>query len=106
MHWPAAWLSGKLAALIYALILAALGAGIVARARGISIGLVIQGHDKTGADDAGLGAFVQARLYSLGSQEPKGILVTQQTDTSTLPSKGILVTQQKDQARWLLGPWA
>ena len=66
--------------------LAALGAGIVARTRGIRIGLLIQGHDKTGADDAGLGAFVRARLYSLGSQEPMGLLVTQQTDTSTLPS--------------------
>jgi len=85
-HWPSAWLGGKLAAVIYALVLAALGAGIVARTRGIGMGLLIQGHDKTGADDAGLGAFVRARLYSLGSQQPKGILVTQQTDTSTLPS--------------------
>jgi len=86
LHWPAAWLTGKSAAAIYALMLAAVGLGIVARARGIGIGLLIQGHDKTGADDAGLGAFVRARLYSLGSQEPKGILVAQQTDTSTLPS--------------------
>ena len=86
LHWPAAWLTGKSAAAIYALVLAAVGLGLVARARGIGIGLLIQGHDKTGADDAGLGAFVRARLYSLGSQEPKGILVAQQTDTSTLPS--------------------
>jgi hypothetical protein len=85
LHWPA-WLTGKSAAVVYALLLAALGIGLVARARGIGIGLLIQGHDKTGADDAGLGAFVRARLYSLGSQEPKGILVAQQTDTSTLPS--------------------
>jgi len=85
-HWPSAWLSGKLAVVIYAVLLAVLGGGIVARTRGIGIGLLIQGHDKAGADDAGLGAFVRARLYSLGSQEPKGILVTQQTDTSTLPS--------------------
>jgi hypothetical protein len=85
-HWAGAWLSGKLAAVIYALLLAALGGCLVARTRGIGIGLLIQGHDKAGADDAGLGAFVRARLYSLGSQEPKGILVTQQTDTSTLPS--------------------
>jgi hypothetical protein len=83
-HWSG--LSGKHAAVIYAVLLAMLGIWIVARARGIRIGLLIQGHDKTGADDAGLGAFVRARLYSLGSQEPKGILVTQQTDTSTLPS--------------------
>jgi len=83
-HWPG--LSGKPAAVTYAAVLAALGILIVAGARGIRIGLLIQGHDKTGADDAGLGAFVRARLYSLGSQEPKGILVTQQTDTSTLPS--------------------
>jgi hypothetical protein len=83
-HWSA--LSGKPAAVIYAAVLAALGICIVARARGIRIGLLIQGHDKTGAEDAGLGAFVRARLYSLGSQEPRGILVTQQTDTSTLPS--------------------
>ena len=86
LHWPAAWLAGKSAAAIYALALAALGLGLVARTRGIGIGLLIQGHDKTGADDAGLGAFVRARLYSLGSQEPKGIMVAQQTDTSTLPS--------------------
>jgi hypothetical protein len=85
-HWPSAWLSGKLSAAIYAVVLAALGVCIVARTRGIGIGLLVQGHDKTGADDAGLGAFVRARLYSLGSQEPKGIMVTQQTDTSTLPS--------------------
>jgi len=85
-HWPGAWLSGESAAVAYALVLAALGLGLVGRTRGIGIGLLIQGHDKTGADDAGLGAFVRARLYSLGSQEPKGILVTQQTDTSTLPS--------------------
>lgn len=83
-HWSG--LSGKHAAVICAVLLATLGIWIVARARGIRIGLLIQGHDKTGADDAGLGAFVRARLYSLGSQEPKGILVTQQTDTSTLPS--------------------
>jgi uncharacterized membrane protein YgcG len=86
LQWHAAWLTGKSAAAIYALVLAALGLGLVARTRGIGIGLLIQGHDKTGADDAGLGAFVRARLYSLGSQEPKGILVAQQTDTSTLPS--------------------
>jgi hypothetical protein len=85
-HWPGAWLSGKQAAVIYALLLAILGGCLVSRTRGIAMGLLIQGHDKTGADDAGLGAFVRARLYSLGSQEPKGILVTQQTDTSTLPS--------------------
>jgi len=83
-HWSG--LSGKPAAVIYAAVLAVFGIWIVARTRGIRIGLLIQGHDKTGADDAGLGAFVRARLYSLGSQEPKGILVTQQTDTSTLPS--------------------
>jgi hypothetical protein len=83
-HWSG--LSGKPAAVIYTVVLAVFGIWIVARTRGIRIGLLIQGHDKTGADDAGLGAFVRARLYSLGSQEPKGILVTQQTDTSTLPS--------------------
>ena len=70
LNWPAAWLSGKSAAVVYALVLAALGLGLVARARGIGIGLLIQGHDKTGADDAGLGAFDRARMYSLGSQEP------------------------------------
>jgi hypothetical protein len=86
LHWPAAWLSGKVAAAAYALLLAVLGVWVVGRTRGIGIGLLMQGHDKTGADDAGLGAFVRARLYSLGSQEPKGILVAQQTDTSTLPS--------------------
>jgi hypothetical protein len=86
MHWPAAWPSGKFAAAAYAVALAILGVWIVGRTRGIGIGLLIQGHDKSGADDAGLGAFVRARLYSLGSQEPKGILVTQQTDTSSLPS--------------------
>ena len=86
MHWPTPWLTGKHAAVTYALVLAVLGVWIVGRTRGIGMGLLIQGHDKTGADDAGLGAFIRARLYSLGSQEPKGILVTQQTDTSTLPS--------------------
>ena len=36
------------------------------------MGLLIQGHDKTGAEDAGLGAFVRARLYSLGSPGAEG----------------------------------
>jgi hypothetical protein len=96
LHWSTAWLAGDSAVLVCALVLAALGIALVAWARGIGIGLVIQGHDKTGAGDAGLGAFVRVRLYLLGSQEPKGILFTQQTDISTLPSKGSVVTQQKD----------
>jgi hypothetical protein len=85
-HWPSAALSGKLSAAAYALVLAALGICIVGRTRGIGIGLLIHGHDKTGADDAGLGAFVRARLYMLGSREPSGIEVSEQTDISTLPS--------------------
>src|SRR5205085_2286916 len=52
LHWPTGWLTGKHAAVTYALVLAALGVWIVGRARGIGIGLLIQGHDKTGADDA------------------------------------------------------
>ena len=86
VHWYFAWLSRKPSSVVYAPLLAAGGIYIVAVTRGIGMGLLIQGHDKKGADDAGLGAFVRARLYSLGSQEPRGILVTQQTDTSTLPS--------------------
>ena len=73
----------------YALLLAVLGVVIVGRARGIGMGLVIHGHDKTGADDAGLGASVRARLYTLASHGPTGIQVTEQTDVSTLPQDAL-----------------
>lgn len=79
------WLDGHPAQAIFALVLAVLGILIVGRARGIGIGLFIQGSDKTGADDAGLGAFVRARLYMLGGSGPSGIEFTQHTDVSTLP---------------------
>lgn len=79
------WLGGHVARAISALVLAVLGVLIVGRARGVGIGLLIQGADKTGADDAGLGAFVRARLYTLGGSGPTGIQFTQQTDVSTLP---------------------
>ena len=71
----------------YAPLLAVLGVVIVGRARGIGMGLVLQGYDKTGGDDAGLGASVRARLYTLASHGPAGIQVTQQTDVSTLPQE-------------------
>lgn len=74
---------------IYAPILAVTGIMIAGRARGIGIGMLIKGHDKSGSDDAGLGAFVQARLYSLGSGRPSGFLITQQTDVTTLPSDAL-----------------
>jgi hypothetical protein len=53
------------------------------------MGLVMQGHDKTGGDDAGLGASVRARLYTLASHGPVGIQITQQTDVSTLPQDAL-----------------
>jgi hypothetical protein len=85
LHWS--WhLDGQFSSLIYAGLLAIAGIVIAGRVRGISIGMLIQGHDKTGSDDAGLGAFVRARLYAMGSAGPSGILITQQTDVDTLPS--------------------
>ncbi len=87
--WHFHWLDGRVSPGVYAPLLAALGVVIVGRARGIGMGLVMQGHDKTGGDDAGLGASVRARLYTLGSHGPAGIQVTQQTDVSTLPQEAL-----------------
>jgi hypothetical protein len=87
--WHFHWLDGRVSPGAYAPLLAVLGVIIVGRARGIGMGLVIQGHDKNGGDDAGLGASVRARLYTLGSHGPAGIQVTQQTDVSTLPQDAL-----------------
>jgi MFS family permease len=87
--WRLDWLGNSLAPLIYAPLLALLGVVIAGRIRGIGIGLLIQGHDKTGGEDAGLGAFIRARLYALGSNGPSGIQITQQTDVSSLPSEAL-----------------
>jgi hypothetical protein len=73
----------------YAPLLAVFGVVIVGRSRGIGMGLVLQGHDKTGDDDAGLGASVRARLYTLACHGPAGIQVTQQTDVGTLPQEAL-----------------
>ena len=89
LWWRSHWLDDRVTPGVYAPLLAALGVVIVARARGIGMGLVIQGHDKTGGDDAGLGASVRARLYTLASHGPSGIQVTQQTDVSTLPQDAL-----------------
>jgi hypothetical protein len=86
-HYPR--LDGRLMPGAYAPLLALFGVVIVGRARGIGMGLVLQGYDKNGGDDAGLGASVRARLYTLASHGPAGIQVTQQTDVSTLP-QGVL----------------
>ena len=85
----APWLDWQLAPLVYAPLLAVLGIVIVGRTRGIGMGLLLQGHDKTGGDDGGLGAAVRARLYTLGHRGPSGIQVTQYTDVSTLPSDAL-----------------
>jgi len=89
LWWRFQWLDGRVTPGVYAPLLAGLGVVIVGRARGIGMGLVIQGHDKTGGDDAGLGASVRARLYTLASHAPAGIQVTQQTDVSTLPQDAL-----------------
>jgi hypothetical protein len=89
LWWRFQWLDGRVTPGAYAPLLAGLGVVIVGRARGIGMGLVIQGHDKTGGDDAGLGASVRARLYTLASHAPAGIQVTQQTDVSTLPQDAL-----------------
>ena len=86
-HYPR--LNGRLMPGAYSPLLALLGVVIVGRARGIGMGLVLQGHDKTGSDDAGLAASVRARLYTLASHGPSGIQVTQQTDVSTLPQEAL-----------------
>jgi hypothetical protein len=88
-HWHIPRLDGRVMPGAYAPLLAVLGVVIVGRARGIGMGLVIQGHDKTGGDDAGLAASVRARLYTLASHGPVGIQVTQQTDVSTLPQEAL-----------------
>jgi hypothetical protein len=89
LWWRFQWLGDRVTPGAYAPSLAALGVVIVGRARGIGMGLVIQGHDKTGGDDAGLGASVRARLYTLASNGPAGIQITQQTDVSTLPEDAL-----------------
>ena len=89
LWWRFQWLDDRVTPGTYAPLLAGLGVVIVGRARGIGMGLVIQGRDKTGGDDAGLGASVRARLYTLASHEPAGIQVTQQTDVSTLPQDAL-----------------
>lgn len=89
LWWRFQWLDDRVTPGTYALLLAGLSVVIVGRARGIGMGLVIQGHDKTGGDDAGLGASVRARLYTLASHEPAGIQVTHQTDVSTLPQEAL-----------------
>jgi len=104
MNWPAArsyWrhLDGQFSSLIYAALLAIAGIAIAGRVRGISIGMLIQGHDKDGSDDAGLGAFVRARLYAMGSAGPSGILITQQTDVDTLPSGALNLIPQGNLAK-------
>jgi hypothetical protein len=89
LWWRFQWLDDRVTPGTYAPLLAGLGVVIVGRARGIGMGLVIQGHDKTGGDDAGLGASVRARMYTLASHQPAGIQVTQQTDVSTLPQDAL-----------------
>ena len=68
---------------------AALSGVVIARLRGVQIGLRFQGQAKDGTDDAALGDAVRARLHSLGSETPRGIELTQQTDVSTLPSDAL-----------------
>jgi hypothetical protein len=89
LWWRFHWLDDRVTPGVYVPLLAGLGVVIVGRARGIGMGLVIQGHDRTGGDDAGLGASVRARLYTLASHGPAGIQVTQQTDVSTLPQDAL-----------------
>lgn len=88
-HLRLKWLNEDFSPMVYAVLLSVTGIVIASRVRGVGIGMLIKGHNKDGGDDAGLGAFVQARLYSLGSQRPSGILITQQTDVSTLPSNAL-----------------
>ena len=96
-HYPR--LDGRLMPGVYAPLLALLGVVIVGRVRGIGMGLVLQGHDKNGGDDAGLGASVQARLYTLASHGPAGIQVTQHTDVSTLPQEALSLIPEGTLAR-------
>ena len=88
-HYPR--LDGRLMPGVYAPLLALLGVVIVGRVRGIGMGLVLQGHDKNGGDDAGEGASragppVHARL-PCASRHSAG--VTQHTDVSTLPQEAL-----------------
>ena len=77
-----------LEAVLISLALAVPAVIIVARIRGIQIGLQIQGRSK-GVDDAALGESVRVRLLSLGSQRPRGVQFTEQTDVSSLPSDAL-----------------
>lgn len=88
-HLRLKWLNEDFSPMVYVALLSVTGIVIASRVRGVGIGMLIKGQNKDGGDDAGLGAFVQARLYSLGSQRPSGILITQQTDVSTLPSNAL-----------------
>lgn len=89
LWWHSSSLDDRLTPVVYAPLLALLGVVIVSRARGIGMGLVLQGHDKAGGDDAGLGGSVRARLYTLASRAPAGIQITQNTDVSTLPKEAL-----------------
>jgi hypothetical protein len=89
LWWHYTRLDARMTPGAYAPLLAVLGVFIVGRTRGIGMGLVIQGHDKNGGDDAGLAASVRAHLYTLASHGPSGIEVTQQTDVSTLPQEAL-----------------
>lgn len=83
-YFPNQW-HQPVAVVVWGVLLAIAAAVSAARLRGLHIGLVIAGRNKHGADDAGLGEYVRARLHALGSQPPRGIDLTQATDVSALP---------------------
>jgi hypothetical protein len=84
VYFPDRW-HEPIAVAVWAVLLAAASVVVAARVRGLNIGLMIQAHNKDGADDAGLGEYVRVRLHALGSQPPRGIDLSQATDVSSLP---------------------
>jgi hypothetical protein len=85
---PDRWHS--LAAVVtWALASAVLGICLIGRTRGVQIGLIIQGRGPDGSDNAGIGELVRARLHAIGTEPPRGIQITQQTDVDSLPANAL-----------------
>jgi hypothetical protein len=83
------WWQTRPSIVVASAMLIVLGVLAMARVRGLQLGLVIQGSDAKGSDNAGLAAFVRSRLVELGARPPQGIQATQNTDVTTLSEQAL-----------------